>query len=190
MTGAERVERLRAAAADAGLDAFLVTSDESIAYLIGFRPLQLERLFGVVVRAAGGGAVIVPRLDLGQVGSAPAELDRVSYGAASDGMPELVEALAGREGSASKRTTSSSPARAHSSTAGLEPTPAAGIVMALRARKDAEEIERVRQRVRARRGGALRKMFDELRPGAVEREVNARVESLLRRAGRDARRTR
>ena len=33
-----------------GLDALLVAaSDESIAYLTGFRPVQLERFFGVVV---------------------------------------------------------------------------------------------------------------------------------------------
>ena len=51
-----------------GLDAFVATADESIAYLTGFRPLQLERLFAVVVRAAGGGGVVVPKLDAGQVG--------------------------------------------------------------------------------------------------------------------------
>ena len=69
--GGRRVERLRAAAAEAGLDAFVATSDESIAYLTGFRPLQLERLFAVVVRADGGGGVIVPKLDAGQVAERP-----------------------------------------------------------------------------------------------------------------------
>src|SRR3954447_8479382 len=92
---AERVERLRAATAAAGLDAYLVTSDESIAYLTGFRPLQLERLFAVVVRADGGGAVLVPQLDEGQVDDAPESLERLSYSAASDGIPELVRALGG-----------------------------------------------------------------------------------------------
>src|SRR6185436_18039796 len=91
----DRIERLRAAAAGAGLDAYLATSDESIAYLTGYRPLQFERFFGVVVRADGGGAVLVPKLDEGQVGGAPAALERRSYTAASDGMPELLEVLDG-----------------------------------------------------------------------------------------------
>ena len=95
---AERIERLRAATKEAGLDAYLATSDESVAYLTGFRPLQMERFFGVVVRADGGGAVIVPKLDEGQVAGAPASLDRVSYTAASNGLPELQQLLDGAQG--------------------------------------------------------------------------------------------
>src|ERR1700727_162688 len=89
----ERGQRPRAAAAAAGLDAFLATSDESIAYLSGFRPLQLERLFAVVVGAGSSAAIIVPALDLGQVAGAPEVLERISYEAASDGVPELASAL-------------------------------------------------------------------------------------------------
>src|SRR5690349_22869317 len=92
---AERLDRLRAAVAAAGLDALVVTSDESIAYLSGFRPLQFERLFAAVVRADGRGALLVPRLDLGQVESAPQAFERVSYEASSDGLPELAVALDG-----------------------------------------------------------------------------------------------
>ncbi len=92
---AARVERLREATAEAGLDAFVATADESIAYLTGFRPLQLERFFAVVVRADGGGAVVVPKLDAGQVAEAPDSLARVSYDASSDGIPELAELLDG-----------------------------------------------------------------------------------------------
>src|SRR5690348_8601015 len=91
---AERIERLRAASAGAGYDAYLATSDESIAYLTGFKPLQMERFFGVVVRADGAG-VLVPKLDAGQLDGAPASLERVSYDAASDGMPELARLLDG-----------------------------------------------------------------------------------------------
>src|SRR5438034_6907886 len=89
-----RLDAVRAAASDAGLDAYLATSDESIAYLTGFRPLQLERFFGVVVTDAGG-VVVVPKLDEGQIADAPAALVRISYEAASDGIAELVAALGG-----------------------------------------------------------------------------------------------
>ena len=103
---AARIERLREATAEAGLDAFVATADESIAYLTGFRPLQLERLFAVVVRAAGGGGVVVPKLDAGQVANAPDALARVSYDASSNGLPELGRAARRRAaGSASRRIT-------------------------------------------------------------------------------------
>src|SRR5256885_16771371 len=90
-----RLDAVWAAAANAGLDGYLATSDESIAYLTGFRPLQLERFFGVVVRPDGAGSVIVPKLDEGQVAAARAGLERTTYSTASDGIPELLGALAG-----------------------------------------------------------------------------------------------
>ena len=89
-----RLECLLEAMTAAAIDAMLVTSDESIAYLTGFRPLQLERFFGVVVSPRGC-AVIVPTLDAGQLEAAPAMLERVVYGPQSDGLPEVVRALPG-----------------------------------------------------------------------------------------------
>ncbi len=178
----DRIERLRVALEGAGLDAYLATADESIAYLTGFRPLQLERFFGVVVRRDGGAAVIVPRLDLGQLDGAPAALDRVSYEASSDGMPELAAALAGaaRVGVEEDHLVF---ARAHALAGrGFEPVPGSALLMALRARKSGEEVERVRQAC-VLVEEALSRMFDRLRPGAVEQAVNAEVESFLRARG-------
>ena len=90
-----RVDRLRAAAEEAGLDAVLATNDASIAYLTGFSGMQLERLFAVAVPVAGGGALVVPRLEEDAAAAAPSGLGRVVYDPSSDGMPELVEALGG-----------------------------------------------------------------------------------------------
>ena len=73
-----RLDRLLKASAALSLDAALVTSDESIADLTGFRPTQLERFFGVVVRLDRS-AVIVPTLDRGQIDGAPERLSRLSY---------------------------------------------------------------------------------------------------------------
>jgi Xaa-Pro dipeptidase len=183
MTSAgERIERLRAATDAAGLDACLVTSDESIAYLTGFRPLQLERLFAVVVPAREGGAVIVPRLDEGQIAGAPEALRRVTYDAASDGIPELAGTLDGarRVGVEEDHLIF---ARSQALTDhGLELQPAGSVVMGLRMSKDQREIEAVRQACTLVEA-ALSRMFDELRTGAVERVVNARVESWLREQG-------
>ena len=90
-----RVDRLRAAADEAGLDAVLVTNDASIAYFTGFWGMQLERLFAVAVAVSGGGALVVPRLEEEAVAGAPSGLERVVYDPSSDGIPELVEALGG-----------------------------------------------------------------------------------------------
>jgi Xaa-Pro dipeptidase len=181
ISAAERVEQLRNATAAAGLDACLVSSDESIAYLTGFRPMQLERLFAVVVSAEGGG-VIVPRLDAGQVEDAPESLHRVTYEAASDGLAELAGLLDGaRRIGVEEDHIVFARSRALADR-GFELEPAGGIVMGLRARKDEREIEAVRSAC-VLIEAALRSAFDELRPGAVEREVNARVESWLRERG-------
>lgn len=177
-----RVERLAAAAAAAGMDAYLATSDESIAYLTGFRPLQLERFFGVVVHARGGGAVIVPALDAGQVEHAPELLERISYTAASDGMAELATALDGARSVGVEEDHIVFARSAALADRGFEPLAAAAVLMDLRARKTDDEIERVRGAC-ALVEAALAEMFAQLRPGAVEREVNARVESWLREQG-------
>ena len=180
---ADRVERLRAATAAAGLDAFLATSDESIAYLTGFRPLQLERFFAVLVRADGGGAVVVPRLDEGQVADAP--LQPVAYDASSDGLPELAAVLDGA-GTLGVEEDHIIFGRTRAlAERGFELVPAAATVMALRARKDDVEVERVRAACRLVEA-ALADMFEGLRPGDVERIVNARVEAWLRERGATA----
>jgi Xaa-Pro aminopeptidase len=182
MASNERLERLQAAARDAGLDAFLATSDESIAYLSGFRPLQLERLFAVVVSVDGAGAIVVPALDREQVEGASARLEPVSYEASSDGLAELSSALGdarrvgveedhlifGRSEALRER--------------GLELVAAGGVMASLRWRKEAGEIDRVRAACELVER-ALARMFESLGPGAVEREVNARVENWLREQG-------
>lgn len=181
----ERLERLGAAAAARGLDAFLATSDEAIAYLTGFRPLQFERLFAVVVRTDGAGAVVVPRLDLGQLGDAPEALARVSYEASSDGVGELAAALgdARRVGVEEDHLVFG---RAEAlRAAGAELVAAATLPAALRWRKDEREVARVRAACELV-DRALTWMFEQLRPGAVERVVNADVQSWLRERGASA----
>ena len=178
----ERLRRLQEEARAAGLDAFLATSDESIAYLSGFRPLQLERLFAVAVPVDGAGAIVVPRLDLGQVADASPLLEPVSYEASSDGLAELAGALGG----ASRVGVEEDHLVFGRSEAlrerGLDLVAAGEIMARLRWRKDAGEIARVKAACELVER-ALTRMFDALRPGSVEREVNASVESWLREQG-------
>ena len=181
-TAAARVERLREAAADEGLDAFVATADESIAYLTGFRPLQLERFFAVVVRTGGGGGVIVPKLDVGQIGGAPELLERVSYDASSNGLPELEVLLDGarRVGVEEDHIVfARSSALARS---GHEVVASGAAIMGLRARKDEEEVEAIR-RACTLVERAYQVAWDALRPGISERELNGRIDTFLREAG-------
>jgi Xaa-Pro dipeptidase len=177
----ERLDRMLEAAAAASLDAVLITSDESIAYLTGFKPMQLERFFGVVVRPDRS-SVIVPALDRGQIDGAPERLERISYGAESDGIPQLAEALAGATKVGVEEDhiiyARTSALERH----GFELAPAGGLVMGLRVRKDAAEIERIRVACELVQEG-LRRAFEWLTPGTVEQALNARVESFLREQG-------
>ncbi len=181
----ERIRRLREAVVEAGLDAFVATSDESIAYLSGFRPLQLERLFAVTVHAGSSAAILVPALDRGQVRDAPEVLTRVSYEASSDGVAELVAALAGarRVGVEGEHLNfaRSEALRA----AGFELVSAGHLMDALRWCKEAGEIEKVRAACELVERG-VRLVFETLSPGVTEREANGRVESWLREQGATA----
>ena len=150
---AARIERLREATAEAGLDAFVATADESIAYLTGFRPLQLERLFAVVVRAAGGGGVVVPKLDRGpDRRTRPTALARVSYDASSNGLPELAALLDGaRRVGVEEDHLDLRPLVARSAARGYEPVAGRRRDLDLRARKDEERDRGRPPRLRARR---------------------------------------
>lgn len=177
-----RADRVRAAASERGLDAFVATSDASIAYLAGFHGLQLERLFAVVVRAGGGGALVVPSLESEAAEAAPTGLERVVYTPSSDGLAELTGALGpARTIGVEEDALPLGRARALEGR-GLTLEPAGALVMELRARKDGHEVELMRNACSVV-AEVLEEMFAELRPGDVEREVNARVEYRLKQRG-------
>jgi Xaa-Pro dipeptidase len=177
-----RVDGLRGLLADAALDAMVVTSDAGIAYLSGFHGLQLERLFAVVVGATEGGALVVPRLDEEAAEAAPTALERVTYDASSNGLPELLARLGGRRRVGVEERNLSFARSTALAEAGHEVTAAEELLMALRSRKEAREVERIRSAC-GLIADALQAMFDSLHPGDVERVVNADVEYRLRRVG-------
>jgi Xaa-Pro dipeptidase len=177
-----RVERLREAAQRAGLDAVVATSPASIFYLSGFDPLAFERLFAVVVPVGGGPALIVPRLDEEAAGGAPGGLAVVAYDAASDGLPELGDVLGGarRIGVEEDQVPLARVLALHA--LGCEPEPVGALLTALRARKDAEELEAIRTAC-AVIATAMDRLWETLRVGDAERAVNARLAYELAEAG-------
>lgn len=176
-----RVERLRGRAREAGFDAVLVTSPPSIFYLTGLDAEPFERLYAVAVTARGG-ALIVPALDREGGESAPTGLDVVDYPAASDGFPELARVLDGARVIGVEEDHLSHARARRLQASGAELRDAQRVVMGLRERKDAEELGAIRHACTVV-GGALERMFDGLRVGDVEREVNARIAFELASAG-------
>ncbi|WP_257459149.1 M24 family metallopeptidase [Archangium lipolyticum] len=67
----ERMERLRQKVAEAGLDAFLVTSEDSIYYLTGVSYRPLERPFFILVRPGSAPVLLVPALEREHLRAAP-----------------------------------------------------------------------------------------------------------------------
>jgi len=177
-----RIERLRDAVGAAGLDAVVATSPASIFYLTGFDPLALERLFAVVVRADGGGALIVPALDEEAATGSGTDLGVISYTAASDGFPELAGVLGGARRTGVEEDQLPFARALRLRELPTEPVPAGALLMGLRERKDAGELAAIRRACDVVTG-VMEGMFARLRPGDVEQAVNARVAYELAGAG-------
>jgi Xaa-Pro dipeptidase len=177
----DRVARLRDEAARAGLDAVLVTSPPSIFYLTGLDAEPFERLYAVAVTRSGG-ALIVPALDREGGENAPTSLDVVDYSAASDGFPELGGVLDGARAIGVEEDHLQFARARRLQQSGAELRDAGAIVMGLRERKDAEELDAIRHACTVV-VDAMERMFGGLRVGDVEREVNARIAFELASAG-------
>jgi Xaa-Pro dipeptidase len=177
----DRVARLREEAARAGLDAVLVTSPPSIFYLTGLDAEPFERLYAVAVTQSGG-ALIVPALDREGGENAPTSLDVVDYPAASDGFPELGRVLNGARAIGVEEDHLQFARARRLQGDGADLRDAGALVMGLRERKDAEELDAIRH-ASTIVVAAMERMFAGLRVGAVEREVNARIAFELASAG-------
>jgi Xaa-Pro dipeptidase len=177
-----RLAALRALLQEQNLDAFLVTSEASIAYLSGFWGVQFERLFAVLVRADGPATLLAPELDRDGVAAAASEsLEHVLWPA--DGNPmRVLSGLLGGVRRVAVEEEALSLARARRLEIGRELLPGSDLLGGLRARKGAEERAAIASSC-AEIAAVYESLFDELRPGAIEREVNADVEYRLRRRG-------
>jgi Xaa-Pro dipeptidase len=184
MSHDSRVAALDSLLEDRGLDAVLATKDASIAYFTGFWGVQLERFFAVAIKRGGEGALIAPSLDRDSVGQAPTALNKALYDAAqSNGLPTLFDTLDGvkRIGVEEDHLIwARSKALAE---AGYELVPATDAIMELRAAKDADEVERVRNAC-AQIIEVYEEVWADLKVGDSEADVNAKAAySLARRGG-------
>jgi Xaa-Pro aminopeptidase len=105
---AARLSAARDAVNDAGLDAVLLGFGADMRYLTGYAAPALERLTMLVIPANGAPTLIVPRLETGMAGDAPAmrggHVARVPFGETDDPFALVATAVkaGGRPGSAAR----------------------------------------------------------------------------------------
>src|SRR3954451_6537876 len=82
----DRLTRAARAAADAGVDALLVTPGADLRYLTGYQALPLERLTCLVIPAAGEPVLVVPLLErpAAEASGAAAVVKVVDHGETDD----------------------------------------------------------------------------------------------------------
>ncbi|WP_020673475.1 M24 family metallopeptidase [Amycolatopsis nigrescens] len=182
-----RLDRARKAAADAGTDALLIAPGSDLRYLIGQAGGSFERLTTLVVPAGDGPpALVVPKLEAPGYADVPADdlgIDVLTW-VDGDDPYRLVADRLGKPGrvAVSDFTPALHVLAMRTALGAAEQTLAGPIVRELRMRKDAAEIEELRQagaaidRVHARIG-------EWLRAGRTEAEVGADVTAAIEEEG-------
>jgi Xaa-Pro aminopeptidase len=175
---ADRLDRVREAAAAAGLDAVLLTPGPDLRYVIGYDAKQLERLTCLAVPAQGDPALFVPRLELAAAQSSPAAslaLEMIPWEETADPFA-LVASKLGNVATVglSDRMWALSVLKFREALPAARLALAGGALRPLRIRKTTAEVAALREagaaidRVHAQVGGWLR-------PGLTERAVGSAI---------------
>ncbi|MFD6068986.1 M24 family metallopeptidase [Amycolatopsis lurida] len=177
-----RLDRARAAAAAAGTDALLIAPGSDLRYLIGQAGGSFERLTTLVIPADGVPALVLPKLEAPGYADVPADelgIEIVTW-VDGDNAYELVADRLGKPGrvAVSDFTPALHVLSFRGALGDAEQTLAGPIVRELRMRKDAAEIQALRDagaaidRVHAR-------VHEWLRPGRTEAEVGADITAAI-----------
>ncbi|MFC3451488.1 M24 family metallopeptidase [Amycolatopsis speibonae] len=177
-----RLDRARAAAVAAGTDALLIAPGSDLRYLIGQAGGSFERLTTLVIPADGVPALVLPKLEAPGYADVPADelgIEIVTW-VDGDNAYELVADRLGKPGrvAVSDFTPALHVLAFRGALGDAEQTLAGPIVRELRMRKDAAEIQALRDagaaidRVHAR-------VHEWLRPGRTEAEVGADITAAI-----------
>lgn len=182
---AHRLKRAGELAAEAGLTGLIIATGPDLLYLTGAELDSHERLTALVIPAAGKPAIIVPKVDRGDVFRSPiGELDVEVVGWADGENPhELVARRIGARSQEPKVAVSYNLPAGHllefQALLGGETVLANLVLKDLFMAKDGEEIEQLR-----RAGAAIdavhAKVPELLRAGRTEREVADDIDRLIR----------
>src|SRR4051812_1094409 len=178
LTSPDRVSHAQKAAAEAGLDALLVTPGPDLRWLTGYDALPLERLTCLVVPAAGEPFMVAPGLEVPAVGASGVKVLVVGVvGGAEpdDPSPVIAARLPGaRRIALANRMWAEQVLRLRTALPDAEQSLTSTVIGELRMRKSVEEIDALRRagqaidRVHAR-------MAEFLRPGISEREAGRAI---------------
>jgi len=182
----DRLARAGAAAAAAGLDAVVVGPSQDLVYLTGYQPLPLERLTALVVRGEGPAVMVVPELERPGALLAPGaqRIEVVGWLDGADPYHDVARIVgpAAHRVAVGEQLWASHLLRLERELADAEFETAGPLLGALRARKDAGEIDAL-----ARAGAAADAAFGRLvtdgLEGKTEREVAAALARHLLEAG-------
>lgn len=185
--------RLTDAAAEAarrGLDALLVTPSPAFAYLLGYRPPELERLTCLVVPAEGPPRLVVPRLEAPlaghQMGALADAVEVVAWDETDDPF-QLVHGLVAPDAKrvgVEDRMWARFVLRLRAVLDPIELVVAGPAMSALRSLKSAAEVERLRAAASAA-DEAMLAITSERLSGRTEAEVSHRIRELLVESGHE-----
>jgi Xaa-Pro aminopeptidase len=162
-------------AASQGIDALLVTPGADLRYLTGYVALPLERLTCLVLPASGSPTLVVPALERQAAVASGVDVEIATWGETDDPFA-LVADLVGDAATigVDDHMWASRVFALGAAIPTADQVLAGSLVQQLRIRKDADEVEALRQaglaidRVHAR-------VHEWLRPGRTEREVGADI---------------
>ena len=185
--------RLARVAREAGardLDALLITPSLDYTYLLGYGAPALERLTCLLVPANGNPSLIVPRLEeplaVHRLGELADAIEVIAWDETDDPF-QLVRRLLGSEArrvAVQDQMWARFVLRLAATLDPVELVPAGPALSALRSRKTAEELERLRAAAAAADQAMLAITAERL-SGRTEAEVSARIGELLRDAGHE-----
>ena len=185
---ADRVERARDLAVDAGLDALLVSPGPDLRHLTGYDALPLERLTCLVVPREGDPVLVVPELERPRAEESPAGalgLELAGWQETDDPYALVADLLRQRLGSTaagavavSDRMWAVQALRLGDAMPGTLLRPAGPVLRDLRVRKTAAEVEALRQA-----GAAIDRVHERVRglrfTGRSEREVGREIAEMI-----------
>ena len=182
LTSPDRLSHAQKAAAEAGIDALLVTPGPDLRWLTGYDALPLERLTCLVLPASGPAFMVAPGLEVPAVHASPVrdlDVEVLGWGELDDPYA-LIAARLGTPArvALANRMWAEQVLRMRAALPGAEQTLASGVIGDLRMRKSADEVDALRRagqaidRVHAR-------MAEFLRPGRTERDAGREIATAI-----------
>ena len=185
---AGRLSSAAAAAADAGVDALLVTPGPDLRYLTGYDAIALERLTCLIVRASGDPVLVAPRLEVSAAEASPLGQMGVpiaGWNETDDPYRMVASLVPGASSVAlSNAMTALAVLNLREAMPDVRQVLAGDVLRELRMIKSAAEIDQLRHA-----GRAIDRVHEQvpelLRPGRTEREVGEDIAEAILAVGHE-----